>query len=423
MFKNPFTVYQHPKTTKSGTYYRWYYYFYDHNGKKVQKACRKCQTREEADRFVSQLPIPNNLKKRSDYVRDIAKDMFLPNSDHLERRKQLGKSTYEGTINESRRFIEIIIQQWGNLELRLIRPEMVMSFLFSVKRSGKWKNKFTQVLNEVYSEAIWYGCKAKPIHTNKFRMNVKKADALTCTEIDRLFKPENFPSYQFYLIFILSLAAGLRMGEARAIRAKQIVFEKSLIIIDGFIQVNFNRTNYNKKGNDENPKFRIVYLNQFVLGLVKDWITQNNLHGDDLLFTKDGKPIRQELLDNTFYKALQKAGIIPKALPRPKNKRGEGRQKQIKAKIKCPDNRKLVPHSLRYTYVSMMLNHVTSADLMPMTGHTSETNVNYYHHKVLDMTVASLPKNLREATDDMIHWENIITPLYHENQQLALFPF
>jgi integrase len=421
MKKETFTVYQHLKETKAGKAHRWYYYYYTLDGKKVQKACKGCQTKEQAEAYVAKLPAPLDAKTENGLISSIANDMFVEGSAHMERRKQLGKSTYHGTMKESRRFVETIIQQWGDMELKDLTPEMVMAYLFSVSKAGKWKNKLTQVLDEIYSEAKWHGCRAGKIDLEKFKSAPRKADALTPAEITSVFKTENFPSYQFYLLFILSLAAGLRLGEARAVRAKQIVFERSLMIVDGFIQTDGNRTTYNKKGNPENPKFRIVYLNDVVLSMLRQWIAINKLEPDDLMFTKDGKPIRHELAETVFYKALQAAKIIPMPEPVPRNRRGEGRKKQIKAKIKCPDSRRLVPHSLRYTYVSMMLNHVTPSDLMPMTGHTSVVHVNYYHHKVLDMTVASLPKSLRDATDSFIQWEVLKPPQGLENQ-LELFP-
>lgn len=421
MTKNTFTIYQHLKETKKGKIHRWYYYYYTLEGKKVQKACKNCQTKEQAEAYVAKLPLPLNAKTKTCLIADIARDMFIEGSAHMERRKQLGKSTFPGTTKESRRFIMTIIQQWGNMELKDITPEIVMTYLFSVNKAGKWKNKLTSVLKEIYSEAKWHGCRATRIDLEKFKSAPRKADALTPTEITNVFKLENFPSYQFYLLFALSLAAGLRLGEVRAIRAKQIIFEKALIIIDGFIQADGNRTTYNKKGNPENPKFRIVYLNEVIISMLKQWITSNKFEPEELIFTREGKPIRQELAETVFYKALQQAKIIPMPEPKPRNRRGEGRKKQIKAKIKCPDNRRLVPHSLRYTYVSMMLNHVTPSDLMPMTGHTSVVHVNYYHHKVLDMTVASLPKSLRDATDSLIQWELLKLPQSLESQ-IELFP-
>jgi len=420
MTVNPFKLYQHIKNTKKGRVHKWYYYFYTIEGKKVQKACKKCETKEEAEKYINNLPLPANIKTGGCLIKDIAKDMFIEGSPHMERRRQLGKSTHPRTMKESRVYITHITQQWGDIELGNLLPETVMMYLFSAQKTGGWKNRLIQILNELYTEAKWYGCRVQKIKLDTFRSKPRKADALTPNEINRVFKIENFPSYQYYLLFMLCLAAGLRMGEARAVKARQIIFEKSLIIIDGFIQMDGSRSTYNKKGSPDNPKFRIVYLNSVILDLLDQWIKVNGFQADEMLFTKDNKPIRHEMIEHVFYKALQHADIIPKAVPRPRNRRGEGRQKQIKAKIKCPDNRRLVPHSLRYTYVSMMLNHVTTTDLKLMTGHTSEVNVDYYHHKVLDMTVASMPAKLREATDAMIQWE-VLKPPPNPESQLELF--
>jgi hypothetical protein len=43
-------------------FYRWYYYFYDQNGKKIQKACRGCHTRQEAESFIRSIPSEVNQK-------------------------------------------------------------------------------------------------------------------------------------------------------------------------------------------------------------------------------------------------------------------------------------------------------------------------------------------------------------------------
>jgi hypothetical protein len=50
---NYFHVFRKPKKLKSGEkVYRWYYYYYTEDGKQVQKACRKCKNRKEAENYV-----------------------------------------------------------------------------------------------------------------------------------------------------------------------------------------------------------------------------------------------------------------------------------------------------------------------------------------------------------------------------------
>jgi hypothetical protein len=48
------------KTSAGMSYFRWYYYFYGQNGKKIQKACRGCHTRQEAGNFIKTLPAEVN---------------------------------------------------------------------------------------------------------------------------------------------------------------------------------------------------------------------------------------------------------------------------------------------------------------------------------------------------------------------------
>jgi hypothetical protein len=97
---------------------------------------------------------------------------------------------------------------------------------------------------------------------------------------------------------------------------------------------------------------------------MQDWIAENNIGPEDYCFsTSGGKPIGREWAETVFYRALQAAGFIPLPEKREKAARGEGRQKQVKARLKPPDGRKLVPHSLRYTYVSRMRRELTAAEL------------------------------------------------------------
>jgi hypothetical protein len=47
-------IFKKPKKDNAGKrFYRWYYYFYDQYGKKIQKACRGCRTRPEAEDFIN----------------------------------------------------------------------------------------------------------------------------------------------------------------------------------------------------------------------------------------------------------------------------------------------------------------------------------------------------------------------------------
>ena len=403
----PYHTFRKPKKLKGKTVHRWYYYWIDAAGKQHQKACRGCRNRSEAENYIRTLPPPPGtakdqpppVKRPDVLIRDIAKDMYIPGSGHVGRRGQLGKSTDLETMVECRRYIKRIIDLWGDTSL--VAVEVVMPYLFGLDRSGKWKNRFLEVLGEIYMEAPWHNCQAgKPVF-QRFAANSKKADIFTTAEFDLLFRVDNFPDYQFYLLFLLCLSGGMRLGEVRAVRAKQVIADRKILIIDGFCKKSGARTVYNKTGTPDNPKFRLVYLPDITLGKMAAWIAENAIGPEDFCFTLNGKPIRQETAEGVFYRALQAAGFIPRPAPTERAARGAGRRKQCRARLIPTDGRKLVPHSLRYTYVSRMRRELSAADLLPMTGHSTEVMVDYYNRKVLDIVLASLPPAAARAADTL----------------------
>ena len=390
---------------KSGkTVRRWYYHWTDSAGIQHQKICKGCRNRSEADDFVRTipgLPKPAATPPGEATVAQIAEYMYIPGSAHVSRRIQLGKSAELETMVECRRYAKVIIDLWGNMRLQDLGVDHVMPYLFNAQKSGKWKNRFLDVLGELYSEAAWYKCRIVKPAFSRFAAGTKKADIFSTAELDRLFQPANFPDEVFYLFFLLSLSGGLRLGEARGVRARQFIFDRKVFIIDGFCKTDGSRTNYNKKGSPENPKFRVVYLPDITLDKMDVWIKKNELQGDDFCFTLNGRPIRKETAEKAFYSALQSAGLVPRPEPAKRNKWGEGRKKQCRIKLNPPDGRKLVPHSLRYTYVSRMRRELTAPELQPMTGHTDEGMVDYYNRKTLDLALAALPERGKAAADSL----------------------
>jgi integrase len=294
-------VFRKPKTLKNGrSVHRWYYYWQGADGRKVQRACSGCTTRAEAEDYIRRLePPPDAVSGPGGPrtpIRDITRDMYLPGSAHLGRRGQLGKSAAMETMLESRRYISRITELWGNVPLADLQVETVMTYLFGVERSGSWKNRFLDILGEVYKEAPWYQCKvAKPVF-QRFATHSRKADILTTEEIHQLFQPQNFPDYQLYLFFLLCLSGGMRLGEVRAVRAKQLVIDAKVLIIDGFCKADGQRTVYNKTGSPDEPKFRLVYLPDFTVARMDEWIHCQGLEPEAYCFSTDGKPIRKEYL-------------------------------------------------------------------------------------------------------------------------------
>ena len=391
-----YKIFRKSVKSKSGKIVRrWYYYWQDAAGIQHQKICKGCRNRSEADNYIRTIPglmLPAISPPGEATISEIADNMYIPGSAHVSRRIQLGKSAELETMAECRRYIKVIISLWGDLRLCDLAVDHVMPYLFNVKKSGKWKNRFLDVLGEIYSESAWYKCRIIKPAFSRFAPRSKKADIFSTAELERLFRPDNFPDEVYYLFFLLSLSGGLRLGEARGVRAKQIIFDRQVLIVDGFCKDDGARTNYNKKGSPENPKFRVIYMPEFTLDKMDLWIRRKGLRENDYCFTLDnGRPIAKETAERAFHSALQSAGFIPIINGNKKNN----------FKQKPTDGRKLVPHSLRYTYVSRMRRELTADELKPMTGHVDGEMVDYYNRKVLDLALAALPEKGKAAADGL----------------------
>jgi integrase len=358
-------LFKKPRVKNGKTIHKWYYY-YVVNGKQIQKSCKRCTTKAEAEAYIQKLP--RRSGNNAVLIKTIAETMFIPESDHMKRRIQLGRPLQLHTMKEARNRIEIIMEKWGEKTLEALTVEEVGNYLFSLKRSGSWKILFVHYLKEVYSEAAWYGCKVAVPQFPKFVRKVKKADIFTTEELNKLLVPENFPSEQTYLFFLCLLSGGLRLGEAAGMRVKQVLFDCKALIVDGFIKYDSTRAPYNKKGSEENPKARIVPLPDITLNKLKEHIEKNNYQDEEYIFR--GRRDRTKPIDSNYIEIVL-------------------RRAMAKAEIE-PGNRKLVVHSFRYTYVTRMRRELSADMVMKLAGHTTVGMTEYYNKKVIDTSLKQL---------------------------------
>jgi integrase len=365
--KMEFHVFKKPKKLKSGkTVHRWYYYYLDESKKQVQKACRGCKNRKEAEDYIRALLATSGTDKAA-LIKDIADNMYIPGGDHVDRLNQLGRVLDIDTIKDARRYIKKIIEEWGDRTLASIDPTELTTHLFNKKRSGQWKNRYKNIFTEIYDEAKWQKLKIPKPEFDHFAVRPRKADVFTTTELNHLFVLQNFHSDVFYTMFLLCLSGGLRLGEVRAVRRKQVFFDRKALLVDGFCKRTGVRTTYNKKGSPENPRLRVTMLPDFTLQKLSQHIKAHPMNDDDFLFSESGgKPILQDRAQYVFERSL------------------------LAAKIET-ENRKLVCHSLRYTYVTRMRRELPAETVMKMVGHVSVEQTDYYtNRRALDESIAGL---------------------------------
>lgn len=346
---------------------RWYYYYVDSDGVQKQRVCKGCSNRSEAMAFVAKLP---PLSSSGKTVREIARDMYLPGSDHVRRREAMGKSVLPLTMGSARGYLEDIIERWGGFDIERVDVAAVAAYLLDVKRSSSWKNHYITVFNEVFEEAVWHGVSVqKPTFPHFVKKSTRK-DVFSSDELKRLFRVENFEGSAVdaetaYLLFLVSAYAGLRIGEARGLRPRQFLLDEKALVIDGFIRADGTRTNFNKKGSETDRKVRVVMLPDDLTERVRRYVTERGIGDDEFLFTHNGLPLRKEFLGAIFKRAVKAAGIDT-------------------------DGRKLTPHSLRFTYVTKMRRTLPIDTVRKLVGHTDEKMTEYYTRASFEDALAGI---------------------------------
>ncbi|MBQ3835759.1 MAG: hypothetical protein II814_01380, partial [Treponema sp.] len=157
-----------------------------------------CRSRVEAYDFIKTLP---DLDAPKIFIKDIAKDMFIAGSDHVERLVQHGRNLSRETLQRHRSMLDTIVKQFGDIELKALTTVMVDDYLRSlVKQGGCWKNSFLETLTYVYKEASFCGCEAiqKPTFM-RFARNLKKADIFTTEELKQFFNCNLWSNSRDYL--------------------------------------------------------------------------------------------------------------------------------------------------------------------------------------------------------------------------------
>lgn len=353
---------------------KWIFYYFAGNSKKT-RICRGCKTREEAEAYAAAL----GKKKLNVYlVKEIAKDMFCLNGEHILRLQGFGRKLDEKTILQKRYVTNLICKDFGEKDIRKIPIRDIENFLINDKKhSGSWKNFYLETFASIYEETKWK-C---PVHVPKprfqrFLRNSKKADILSTEELAAILRPECWKAYPEYILFSCIAACGLRIGEARALQLKQFLFDEKILIINGFCKYDGTKTNYNKKGSADDDKIRVVPIPDSTINIIKKYlISKEIIDGNAYLFTdKYGCPLTQRHLEDSFKTALKKAGILT-------------------------NDRKIVPHSLRFTYVTRMRRGLSIEKVQRIVGHSSIEMTQYYTRSSIPELIAAVQGSFEQANN------------------------
>ncbi len=347
---------------------RWFYMFTDPvTNRKRQRLCKDCFSRQEAEEYVSKLKCPTNEQY---LIKNIAKDMYVPGKEHMNRLESFGKKLDSRTVSQYRQVIQLIIKDFGMFPLPKVRVSDVEKLLLSDNsHSGSWKNLYLEVFCTIYDETQWKCDKPipRPVFM-KFARHSKKADLLTTEELNHLISRRYYDCTQDYILFLMIASCGLRLGEAIGLRRDQFDFERKIVIVNGFCKRNGERTNYNKTGSDEDTKLRIAPLPDLTIEKLKTYFREYLIGPTDFLFTRNGKRPREEYLRAVFLRVIQRSGI----------RKGD---------------RKLVPHSLRFTFVTRMRRDLNIETVQKIAGHSSVAMTEYYSR----FGISELANSIKES--------------------------
>lgn len=377
---------------------RWYYWFYNEDGKQVKKSCGKhgkpCLLKREAEAYLAELAEKDKQEEAARYeaqkvrLRDVGELLYADDSIFLKLKEARGKRYLPQTIKQKKILMQIFLDKFGERSADSVDEAEIENFLVSLDYSTSYKNSLLTVINELFGE-----CKRLKIIKHKpeiaaFAKQSRRKDILTLEQLSILFpsdiselaeiwtlqdadmyvgvdgKCHNY-GLMFGIMFRLMASTGLRPGECRAICLDQI--KSGGLWINKMLDAENVLQHYLKLGDENNPKQRTVLLPEKMKVLLEDYIQVRPKSDTAFIFTFKNRFITPLVMETRFTKVLKKQGIFDK-------------------------NKKLTPHSLRFTYNTYTVN----SNLLPenvlrkMIGHNSAAMTDYYTRPDLDSQLAGL---------------------------------
>jgi integrase len=367
----------------TGTF--WYYWFYDDAKKQVQKACgHGCENKRDAAAFLEDLLRADLLEeKRKDELRkktfsQFAENMFLEGAAHLKRWAEKGRILKPQTIVQHRRhLVNYLLPKFGRLPLDKIRPANVEDYLLEQRLSNSCRNTILYTLKLIMREARREGIIEIIPEFEPFKRSGRRQNVLSSEELAALFpydekelisvwkRPDDMRTERgeialmFGTLFCVTVSAGLRSGEVRALHKEQVSIPNSGLLINQAID-DRGKIGPLKKATADDPRSRAVIIPEMTLKMLERWLNRNpeNSQYPGLVFSYRGKPIANYYILDRFRFGLDRLGIDH-------------------------EKRRLTVHCLRYTYNTRMRTILSEQVLREFIGHRSVTMTDHYDNPIL----------------------------------------
>jgi integrase len=208
----------------------------------------------------------------------------------------------------------------------------------------------------------------KPLRNATIGKCSQRADIFTDEELERFFNSKVYEDSERYLFYLCYLTAGLHPGEARGLHPKQILFDRAMLIVDGAVKKNGEKTAYTREGHRDYWKLRIVPLPDLTLGMLKEQIERKGLKDDDFIFAAKNdlsRPIAEHYVRDHMERIIKAAGIPAQG-------------------------RRLTINSFRYTFINRIRRELPTGVVMKLVGRKLFGIMEHYHNQSIDESSTGL---------------------------------
>jgi len=230
-----------------------------------------------------------------------------------------------------------------------------------------------------------------------FRRSGRRQDVLSSEELTALFpydekelikiwkRPDDMRkerdeiALMFGTLFCVTVSAGLRSGEIRALHREQISLTNSGLMIDRALD-DRGQIGSLKKATDTDSRSRAVIIPEISLKMLERWLERMPECPDfpGLVFSYREKPIANYYILDRFKFGLDRLGIDY-------------------------ETRRLTVHCLRYTYNTRMRTLLSEQVLREFVGHRSVVMTDHYDNPILEERLLAY-QNVRPSVEQF--WTN-----------------
>ncbi|MBA7579280.1 Tyrosine recombinase XerC [subsurface metagenome] len=338
----------------------WYMNYYV-DGERIPRSTGetvKYRAEDAAEQFLAKLDTT-----KVPTLKEYAADFFTwERSDWIRRQHAKGRPFSKAVAQFRQIHLDKhILPEFGDHRLDEINQVAVERWLISLELSNQTKNHILYSFRIILKDAELSGrIPANPLEkVEPMGKDARRRDVFSIEELRLLFPKKQSELMEVWehpqkaALFAILATSGLRSGEIRALQWQYVLEEYTALLVRESVKEHERRIGTTKSGDQ-----RVVLLPARTAGLLKKWrgLTPYSDPGALVFYGRDYQtPLHGRTLNYWLADAL------------------------VNAEIK-PGSRKLVVHSFRHTYNSLMKNILPAETLRQLVGHKSESMTRNYDH-------------------------------------------